>query len=57
MNCLSRSGYLADRVSVNLELPTSESLSKLAPNKNFKNILEPMEKITGTIAANRLSCG
>ena len=54
---LSRSGYLADRVSVNLELPTSESLSKLAPNKNFKNILEPMEKITGTIAANRLSVG
>ena len=54
---LSRAGYLADRVSVNLELPTSESLSKLAPNKNFKNILEPMEKITGTIAANRLSVG
>lgn len=54
---LSKAGYLADRVSVNLELPTSESLSKLAPNKNFKNILEPMEKITGTIAANRLSVG
>lgn len=54
---LSKAGYLADRVSVNLELPTSDSLSKLAPNKNFKNILEPMEKITGTIAANRLSVG
>lgn len=54
---LSKAGYLADRISVNLELPTSDSLSKLAPNKNFKNILEPMEKITGTIAANRLSVG
>lgn len=54
---LSRVGYLADRVSINLELPTAQSLSKLAPNKSFKTILEPMEKITGTIAANRLALG
>lgn len=54
---LSRAGYLADRVSINLELPTAQSLSKLAPNKSFKTILEPMEKITGTIAANRLALG
>ena len=54
---LSRVGYLADRVSINLELPTAQSLSKLAPNKSFKAILEPMEKITGTIAANRLALG
>lgn len=54
---LSRAGYLADRMSINLELPTSESLSKLAPNKNFNTILNPMEKITGTIAANRLAMG
>lgn len=54
---LSRAGYLADRVSINLELPTVQSLSKLAPNKSFKAILEPMEKITGTIAANRLALG
>ena len=54
---LSRAGYLADRVSINLELPTAQSLSKLAPNKNFKTILEPMEKMTGTIAANRIAMG
>lgn len=54
---LSRAGYLADRVSINLELPTAQSLSRLAPNKSFKSILDPMEKITGTIAANRLAIG
>ena len=54
---LSRAGYQADRVSINLELPTAQSLSKLAPNKNFKTILEPMEKMTGTIAANRIAMG
>lgn len=54
---LSRAGYLADRISINLELPTSESLSKLAPNKNFNTILDPMSKITGTIASDRLAVG
>ena len=28
-------GYLADRVSVNLELPTSEGLRKLAPEQDY----------------------
>lgn len=28
---LEKTGYLADRVSVNLELPISESLRRLAP--------------------------
>ena len=50
-------GYLADRISVNLELPTAESLEKLAPNKSFNTILDPMEKVSNTIAANRLSIG
>lgn len=38
-------GWYADRMSVNLELPTSESLKKLAPHKNRKNILKPMRQI------------
>ena len=38
-------GWYADRISVNLELPTSESLKKLAPHKNRKNILKPMRQI------------
>ncbi len=38
-------GMLADRMSVNLELPTAEGLKKLAPNKHRKNILMPMRQI------------
>ena len=38
-------GFLADRMSVNLELPTAEGLKKLAPNKHRKNILAPMRLI------------
>lgn len=54
---LSVAGFLADRISVNLELPTADSLSKLAPNKSFNNILNPMGKVAGTIAAHRLAIG
>ena len=39
---LATAGYLADRISINLVLPTAESLEKLAPNKNFNTILKPM---------------
>ncbi len=46
-------GYLADRMSVNLELPTAESLKRLAPNKHRKNILTPMRLIQGGIAENK----
>lgn len=38
-------GFLADRMSVNLELPTSDGLKHLAPHKNRKNILKPMRQI------------
>lgn len=38
-------GWYADRMSVNLELPTADSLRKLAPNKTRKNILKPMKQI------------
>jgi len=54
---ISAAGYLADRISVNMELPTAESLSALAPNKSFKTILDPMGKVTDTIAAHRLAIG
>ena len=42
-------GYLVDRMSVNLELPTAEGLSRLAPNKSRKTILTPMRKIQNGI--------
>jgi len=42
---VQRLGLLADRMSVNLELPTAEGLKRLAPNKHRKNILTPMRQI------------
>lgn len=46
-------GWYADRMSVNLELPTAEGLRQLAPHKNRKNILQPMRKIQNGIEESR----
>lgn len=46
-------GYLADRMSINLELPTAESLRALAPCKSRKTILRPMRQIQNGIHAFR----
>lgn len=46
-------GYLADRMSVNLELPTAEGLKNLAPNKHRKTILKPMRQIQNGITENK----
>ena len=54
---ISMVGYLADRISVNMELPTEESLKRLAPNKSFGTILDPMGKLTSTIESHRLAVG
>lgn len=43
-------GLLADRMSVNLELPSSESLVLLAPQKSKRSILAPMRQISESIA-------
>ncbi len=51
---IEKVGFLADRMSTNLELPTKESLRHLAPNKTHKNILAPMRQIqmgTGNLIA------
>lgn len=50
-------GYLADRMSVNMELPTQESLSVLAPGKTHANILKPMTQIQKGVADYRLTLG
>ena len=42
---ITNMGYLVDRMSVNLELPTAEGLKLLAPHKSRKNILAPMRLI------------
>lgn len=46
-------GWYADRMSVNLELPTTESLKELAPHKNRKNILKPIRQIQLRRESNR----
>lgn len=50
---IQMTGFLADRMSVNLELPTAEGLRNLAPNKHRKNILTPMRQIQNGIMENR----
>lgn len=50
-------GYLADRMSVNMELPTRESLHALAPGKSHENILKPIKQIQHGITDYRLSIG
>lgn len=54
---LAEAGYLADRMSINLELPTEEGMRKLAPNKNHRAILKPMSMVARTIAVSRLALG
>ena len=48
-----RTGFLADRMSVNLELPTAEGLKLLAPHKTRKNILTPMRLVQNQMEENR----
>lgn len=43
-------GLLADRMSVNLELPSQRSLELLAPDKSRSSILHPMRQISDCIA-------
>ncbi|MBO4292479.1 MAG: putative DNA modification/repair radical SAM protein [Lachnospiraceae bacterium] len=50
---IRKTGFLADRMSVNLELPTADGLKNLAPNKHRKNILTPMRQIQNEIHSNR----
>ncbi len=46
---VQRIGMQADRLSVNIELPTKESLARLAPQKKAAGILTPMRQITNTM--------
>lgn len=46
-------GYLADRMSLNLELATADGLKQLAPGKTREKILLPMRQIQKGIAQNR----
>ena len=49
---LQQLGLLADRMSVNIELPSNDSLKRLAPQKSKENILLPMSRIRDGIKEN-----
>ncbi len=42
---IERTGFLADRMSINLELPTADGLKRLCPGKTREKILTPMRQI------------
>lgn len=45
-------GFLADRVSVNLEMPSERSLNQLCPDKPRDSILAPMKQLRDGISSN-----
>ena len=50
---VARLGLLADRLSVNIELPSERSLSLLAPNKTKRAILGPMRQVSQSAAQSK----
>ncbi len=54
---IEAAGWYADRMSVNLELPTAEALKELAPNKSRASILGPIRQIQNGIDQSRHELG
>jgi putative DNA modification/repair radical SAM protein len=50
---VERLGMLADRLSVNIELPSEAGLKALAPNKTKSAILQPMKQIRNALTENK----
>ena len=50
---LKEAGLYADRLSVNVEMPTKESLKLLAPDKNREDMIKPMTYLKNEIVANK----
>lgn len=50
LELIRRAGLVADRVSVNIEMPSEISLRALAPEKNRQDILGPMRWMSRSIA-------
>jgi putative DNA modification/repair radical SAM protein len=48
---MHEAGLYADRLSVNIELPTESGLKLLAPEKNRADMIQPMDYIRNTITA------
>lgn len=50
---IKAAGLYADRLSVNIEIPSEQNLKMLAPDKNYTSILDPMSYIRNEIAVNK----
>lgn len=50
---LDEAGIYADRLSVNIEIPSEASLKKVAPEKNYRDVLEPMGYLKTRISGYR----
>ena len=50
-------GWYADRMSINMELPTADGLRRLAPNKTRRTILTPMRQIQSGMEESRQALG
>ena len=46
---MREAGLYADRLSINIEIPTVSGLKLLAPEKNHKDFIKPMEKVKNEI--------
>lgn len=46
---IMEAGKYADRLSVNLEIPSEKSLKKIAPEKNHADVYQPMNFLKGAI--------
>ena len=46
---MREAGLYADRLSVNIEIPTKEGLKQLAPDKNHEDFIKPMKKVKNEI--------
>ena len=51
---INKLGRLVDRMSINIELPSANSLKLLAPEKEKHSILEPMEYVSTNILESSL---
>ncbi|VBB45657.1 conserved hypothetical protein [uncultured Paludibacter sp.] len=49
---VNKAGMYVDRLSVNIEIPTEESLKKLAPEKDYVSVWKPMKYIKQGILEN-----
>ena len=50
---IREAGLYADRLSVNIEIPTEENLKMLAPDKDYSTVLQPMGIIRQGILENK----